>query len=323
MRWLITGADGFAAGHLIPDLLARRPDDDIVALVWDRAPRSRWPAEHPRATVIPGDLTDRNRITDIVRDSGPNRILHLAAASSVAGSWKDPETAYRTNIIGQLHLLDAAGEIQPAPTVVIASSGDIYGPGSGDGSPMPEDTPLRPPSPYAVTKAAQDLQAFQYWTAFGLPTVRLRLFHHTGPGRPPHFVASSFARQAAEIESGLREPVLTVGNLDVARDFTDVRDIARAWQAAALYGRPGEAYNVCSGRATPLRRIVDTLMELIDTEIEIRRDPTLLRPGDIPVLVGDRSRFTETTGWEPEISLETTLGDLLNWWRNAIHNPAS
>ncbi|RLE27700.1 MAG: hypothetical protein DRJ61_17175 [Acidobacteria bacterium] len=184
---------------------------------------------------------------------------------------------------------------------------------------MSESAPLRPLSPYAVTKATQDLQAGQYHSAYGLPTIRLRLFNHTGPGRPPQFVASSFAKQLAEIEAGLHEPVLHVGNLDVARDFTDVRDIARAWRLAALHGRAGEAYNVCSGRPTPIRRILDILLEETGIKVEIQTDPTLMRTGEIESLYGDPSLFTKVTGWQPEIPLEQTLGDLLQWWRKAVN----
>jgi GDP-4-dehydro-6-deoxy-D-mannose reductase len=313
--WLITGADGFVAGHLVPFLLKHQEDTRIFGMVWRDAPSASWPEPHPRLEVLTGELVDAQSIRDAIEQSQPEVILHLAAASSVAQSWQNPEPAYRANVLGQLHLLEAARTLASPPRVIIASSAEVYGRDGHNGQAITEDAPLRPLSPYAVTKATQDLQAFQYWASHGLETVRLRLFNHTGPGRPPHFVASSFARQLAESEAGLRDPVIQVGNLDVARDFTDVRDVVRAWRLAALHGRPGEAYNVCSGRPTQIRSILNTLLAMADVDIEITRDTSLLRTGEIEILFGDRSRFTEVTGWRPDCPLEKTLGDLLDWWR--------
>lgn len=318
MRWLITGADGFVATHLLPYLLEQETDALIFGMVWRDAPQDSWPQPHPNLQILAGELTDSRSIAQVIDQAQPEIILHLAAASSVATSWLDPEPAYHTNILGQLHLLEAARSMKKMPTVVIASSAEIYGRDGHDGKPISEEAPLRPLSPYAVTKAVQDLQAGQYHAAHGLPTVRLRLFNHTGPGRPPQFVASSFAKQLAEIERGLREPVIHAGNLDVARDFTDVRDIAKAWRLAALRGRPGEAYNVCSGRPTPIRRLLDLLLEKTSIEVEVRTDAGLLRTGEIESLYGDRTLFSRTTGWQPEISLEQTLADLLQWWRENV-----
>ena len=318
MRWLMTGADGFVAGHLLPYLLRRETDAAIFAMVWRDAPRSSWPKPHPRLQILAGDLTDATGMSEIVRKAQPEIILHLAAASSVAQSWQDPEPAYHANILGQLHLLEAARSMKNMPRVVIASSAEIYGRDGHNGAAISEQAPLRPLSPYAVTKATQDLQAGQYYAAHGLPTIRLRLFNHTGPGRPPHFVASSFAKQLAEIERGLREPVMRVGALDVARDFSDVRDVAGAWHAAALHGRAGEAYNVCSGRPIAIRRLLEILIEKTGIEVEVRTDTALLRTGEIETLFGDRRLFSKTTGWQPEITLEQTLGDLLQWWREIV-----
>ena len=318
MRWLITGADGFVAGHLLPHLLEQETDAQFFGMVWRQAPQDRWPEDRLRLQVLPGELGDAQNISEVVEQARPEIILHLAAASSVAQSWLNPEPAYRANVLGQLHLLEAARSMKTLPTVVIASSAEIYGRDGHDGKPISEEAPLRPLSPYAVTKAVQDLQAGQYHAAHGLPTVRLRLFNHTGPGRPPHFVASSFAKQIAEIEQGQCDPVIHVGNLDVARDFTDVRDIARAWRLAALHGRPGEAYNVCSGRPTSIRQLLDILLEETDIKVEVRTDAELLRTGEIQTLYGNRTLFSETTGWQPEIPLEQTLTDLLQWWRERV-----
>lgn len=318
MRWLITGADGFVASHLLPYLLAANGDDQFAAMVWRELPSTLWPAPTSRLEILPGDMNDPASVRGVINHAQPAVILHLASASSVAESWQDPEPVYRTNVLGQLRLLEAARQLEPMPRVVIASSGEVYGRDGHDGRPIGEDAPLRPMSPYAVSKAVQDLQAWQYHAAYGLPTVRLRLFNHTGPGRPPHFVASSFARQLAEIELGRREPVLRVGDLDVARDFSDVRDVVRAWRLAALEGEPGAAYNVCSGRATPIRRILDTLVDAATAAVDVTTDPALLRTGEIMSLAGDNSAIAEATGWRPEIPLEKTLIDLLEWWREEL-----
>ena len=184
MRWLITGADGFVASHLLPHLIEQETGGEFFGMVWREAPKTSWPAHHEQLTVLPGELTNAQSVRTVVEQARPEVILHLAAASSVAQSWQDPEPAYQANVLGQLHLLEAARTMETFPKVVIASSAEIYGRDGHDGNPISEDAPLRPLSPYAVTKAVQDLQAYQYWTAHGLPTIRLRLFNHTGPGTP-------------------------------------------------------------------------------------------------------------------------------------------
>jgi GDP-4-dehydro-6-deoxy-D-mannose reductase len=199
---------------------------------------------------------------------------------------------------------------------VVATSAEIYGAVARENQPIRESSPLLPISPYAASKAAQDLIAAQYHRGYNLRTVRLRLFPHTGPGRPPQFAASAFARQIARIERGLDEPVLSVGNLEAVRDFTDVRDVARAYWAAAIRGQPGEAYNVGSGRGVSIRWVIDQRVARSTAEIEIRVDPERLRPADIACLIADTSLFAATTGWKPQIQLEQTMTDLLDWWRS-------
>jgi GDP-4-dehydro-6-deoxy-D-mannose reductase len=248
----------------------------------------------------------------------PDVVLHLAGATSVASSWQQPDRSFQVNAIGTLNLLEALRSLDLEPKVVVATSAEIYGAVCAENQPIREDSPLNPISPYATSKAAQDLIAAQYQRGFNLPTVRLRLFPHTGPGRPPQFAASGFARQIARIERGLDPPVMAVGNLDPIRDFTDVRDTARAYWAAAVRGRPGEAYNVGSGRGVSIREVLDQLIALSDRRIETRVDPQRLRPADIACLVADTTRFAADTGWRPEIPLERTLADLLDWWRSMV-----
>jgi len=318
MKVLITGADGFVAGHLIDYLRRQEPQPEIFALVWARSDPGRWPVEGPGLQILPVELRDAEQVGKLVADILPDRVLHLAGVSSVARSWEDPTGMYETNIIGQLHLLEALRKLPAMPRVAIASSGEIYGREGHGGKPIPESAPLQPLSHYALTKAAQDLQARQYFEVFELPTIRLRLFNHTGPGRPSNFVASSFARQIAEIEMGIRPPLMKVGNLEVARDFSDVRDVVRAWWLAAGAGEAGKAYNVCSGRPTGIGKLLEILLGLSRKQIEVERDPSLFRPGEISVLYGDPSELHADTGWKVEIPLERTLADLLDYWRGTL-----
>lgn len=318
MRVVITGADGFVARYLIEFLQRVDPGDEILAMVWENSPPERWPTAKPGLRVIPIELRNAEQVGKIIEEVHPERVFHLAAASSVSRSWEQPAEIYQINIFGQLHLFEALRRLPEMPRVIIASSAEIYGREGHGGRPIAETAPLRPLSPYALTKAAQDLQAQQYFDVFGMPTVRLRLFNHTGPGRPSHFVSSSFARQIAEIEMGLRPPLMKVGNLRVARDFSDVRDVVRAWRLAAIAGVPGEAYNICSERATKIEDILQILLDQSEAKIEVEIDPSLLRPGEIPILFGDSSHFHADTGWKAEIPLEQTLADLLDYWREEL-----
>ena len=184
-----------------------------------------------------------------------------------------------------------------------------------DEVPIRETNPLRPLSPYAVSKVGQDMLAYQYWMSWKVDSVRTRGFNHEGPRRGPVFVASDFAKQIADIEKGRRQPILCVGNLDAKRDFTDVRDIVRGYWLALEKCEPGEVYNLCSGKAWSIRQVLDHLLGLTKTKIEVRQDPARLRPSDVPVLLGDHSKFTKATGWKPTIPFEQTLSDMLDYWR--------
>jgi len=318
MRWLITGAEGFVGRHLLAHLRLVAPEDEIFALVWQNSPPEIRPKEDKRLHVFPVELRDPSSLEAILPGARPDAVLHLAAASSVVQSWKNPLPMYETNILGQLNLLEALRHLEPMPRVVIASSSEIYGREGQKGKPITEDAPLCPASPYAVTKAAGDLQGHQYFLAFGMPVIRLRLFNHTGPGRPSNFVSSSFARQIAEIEAGKQKALLRVGNLDVERDFSDVRDVARAWRLAAIKGETGKAYNVCSGKAVSIRKILETLLEYSGVGVTVQTDPALLRPSEIPRLLGDAGSFHRATSWSPEIPLKQTLRDLLDDWRQKL-----
>jgi GDP-4-dehydro-6-deoxy-D-mannose reductase len=316
VRVLITGATGFV-GRFVADHLAETdPSAEVWGLVWSGGSR-QLPAS---VTAVSGDLTVRSSLDEAIRTCRPEVVVHLASASSVALSWKDPQRYLETNLAGTISLFEAILGAGLGPRVVIASSAEVYGAVPDDQQPIGEDMPLRPLSPYGESKAAVDLAAQQYSQRSGLDTVRLRLFHHTGPGRPPSFVAASFARQIAAIELGLRPPRLEVGNLEAIRDFTDVRDIARAYPLAAARCPAGSVYNVCSGTGTSIRQLLNRLLRLAELEVEVAVDSKRLRANDIPCLVGDASRFSEATGWRPEINLDRTLGDLLDWWRQHLRS---
>ncbi len=322
MRILITGITGFAGRFLAEHLIERVPEASVWGLVrWDSETEALGPIA-PLIRFVEGDLTDAASLIRALRGAQPEILFHLAAASTVSSSWVTPAEVLQVNAVGQVNLLEALRNLDLAPKVVVACSGEAYGAVPASELPATEDTPLAPVSPYGVSKAAQDLLAGQYAASYAMPIVRLRLFNHTGPRRASRFVASSFARQIAEIEAGQRPPRLEVGALDVVRDFTDVRDVARAYWLAATRGSAGEVYNICSGRPVSIRQLLDRLLAMSEETVEVRVDPGRLRTADIPELWGRFDRFKGATGWEPVIPLEQTLHDLLEWWRREVRRTA-
>lgn len=318
MRALITGVTGFAGSHLADYLLAEQPEVEIFGI---RRWRSRMEnIEHldGRLQLRECDLRDPAAILGVLAEVRPDYIFHLAAQSFVPASWRAPSETLMTNILGQTNIFEAVRVLELDPVIQIAGSSEEYGLVLPDEVPIKETNPLRPLSPYAVSKVAQDLLAYQYFRSYGLKTVRTRGFNHTGPRRGEVFVTSNFAKQIASIEAGLREPVIRVGNLDAQRDFTDVRDMVRAYWLAVSEATPGEVYNLASGRAVTIRELLDQLLALSDTEVEVQVDPDRLRPSDVEILLGDYSKFRSATGWEPSIPLEQTLKDTLDYWRQKL-----
>jgi GDP-4-dehydro-6-deoxy-D-mannose reductase len=316
VRILVTGAAGFVGGHLLAHLRAARPDAELHGLVLP-AGAAAWRAPEG-VRVVEADLEDPAQAARAIEASRPARIVHLAGQASVHRSWADPAGTLRTNVLGVVHLLDAVRQTGLAPAVLVVGSADEYGPAPASEQPLRETAPLRPASPYAVSKVAQAALAGLYGPAGGLRVVTTRTFPHTGPGRGEMFAESSFARQIAEIEAGLREPVVEVGNLDAIRDFSDVRDVVRAYDRLLESGRAGEAYNVCSGRGRRIGELLEALLAASTARVEVRVDPARLRPADVPALVGDPSKLAAETGWQPRIPLEKTLGDLLDDWRARV-----
>jgi GDP-4-dehydro-6-deoxy-D-mannose reductase len=316
VRLLVTGAGGFVGGHLVDFLQAEHPRVEVHGVGLPRGAVSWRP--RPGARMLEADLTDPAAAGAVVEEVRPEAILHLAGQSSVHLSWLDPGGTLRANVLGIVHLLDAVRQAGRRPPVLVVGSAEEYGPVRLGEMPIRETTPLRPASPYAVSKVAQGALALLYGPSGGLRVVLTRTFHHTGPGRGEAFAESSFARQIAEIEAGWRPPVLKVGNLEAVRDFADVRDVVRAYWMLLEKGEAGQAYNVCTGRGRRIRELLDVLLAASSAQVEIRTEPERLRPSDVPAQVGDPSRLRAATGWEPRIPLERSLRDLLDDWRARI-----
>ena len=276
------------------------------------AARAELPAQVRTHQV---DLLDRDRVLSLVREIQPQWVFHLAALSSPAASWDDPAGTIATNAGLEANLLAALVEQKPMPRVVVVGSADEYGRQVGRRRRLDEATPLRPLTPYGVSKVTQDLLALQYHLSHGLPAIRMRPFNHAGPRQAPHFAVASFAQQIARIELGKQAPILKVGNLEARRDFTDVRDIVRAYLLAAEKGKPGEVYNIGSGSAPRLRELVAKLLKMARASITLEVDPTRTRPVEAEVYVCDARRFERLTGWRPRIGLDTMLRDTLEDWR--------
>ncbi len=313
MRALITGINGFVGGHLAEHLLAAG---------WDVAGISSTPtlrlaslAQH--VTLFSIDLMDRNATHTAIEKTRPDAIFHLAAQAHVPTAIADPAGTLTNNMLAQLHLLEAVRALALDPVVVIACTSEEYGAVRPEDIPVGEDTPLRPGNPYALSKVYQDMLALQYYIAHQVRTVRLRLFNHIGPRQSPSYVVAAFARQIAMIERGNQAPIVKVGNLGAHRDFSDVRDVVRAYELAATLCSAGEVYNIGSGEAVEIRAILDTLIGLSTATISVEIDPERFRPVDVPVIACDATRFRSQTGWTPQISLQQSLADVLNEWRHA------
>jgi GDP-4-dehydro-6-deoxy-D-mannose reductase len=306
MRVLVTGASGFVGPHVL------RAVHDAGHEAWgtDRSPRPGSPRHRTC------DLADAGQARAMLAAMRPDAVVHLAGTASVARSFDHPQEVLGNNLLAACNLLEAVrGEPGAGIRVLLVGSAEQYGPVRPDELPVGEAHPQRPASPYAVSKVAQEHLALQYRAAWGLDVVLTRSFNHSGPGQSPDFVLPAIARQIAAAEAGAAEPVLHVGNLDVERDFLDVRDVARAYVLLLEKGESGAVYNVCSGEAVHLRALVDALVSRARVAMRIETDPARFRPADLPALRGDPSRLRQATGWERRIPLATTLADVLDDWR--------
>jgi GDP-4-dehydro-6-deoxy-D-mannose reductase len=271
-----------------------------------------------KITLVELDLRDAKSCYETLDVVRPERIFHLAAQSYVPTSWKAPSETITTNIVGNVNILEAMRELGMDCRVQIAGSSEEYGFVAPEECPIKETNPLRPLSPYGVSKVAQDLLGYQYFKSYGLHTLRTRGFNHTGPRRGKVFVCSNFAAQIVEMERELRAPIVKVGDLTAIRDFTDVRDMVRAYWLGLEHCEPGEVYNITTGNGIVIGDILDTLRGLSDIDITVEQEPERMRPSDVPRLIGDASKFKAASGWEPAIPFEQTLSDILDFWRERM-----
>ena len=311
MRALITGVGGFVGRHLRQHL--EEQGDRVSGLG-----RPADSGDMAAMRLFAADLSDRAAVERIVREVEPEAVYHLAAQSSPAESLSDPWATIGNNLLAQINLFEALLAANLRPRVLVIGSSDEYGRVDPADVPTHEGVALRPLTPYAVSKVGQDMMGFQYFAQHGLPVVRVRPFNHTGPGHDARFVIPSLARQLAQIELGEREPILNVGNLNVERDFTDARDMVRAYRLAVAAGVPGDVYNLGRGHSVRISDMVDELISLCRVPVQTRVDPALLRPTDIPRQEADTRKFTALTGWQPLIPWHTTLSDTLDYWRSRV-----
>lgn len=310
MKALIIGGGGFVGRYLAAECLRQGWDTTVTKL-----PSETVTAEN--CTVCDLDILDFDAVKSLLAKLRPERIFHLAAQSSVAVSWKKPQLTADINIHGSLNVLETVRSLADyAPRMLLIGSGEEYGALPAGVSRVDENVPVHPGNPYAITKAAQNQFGTLYAKAYHMEVVLVRAFNHVGPGQTPQFVVSDFCKQAAEIAGGLREPVMRVGNLSAARDFTDVRDVVRAYVMLAQQGKAGETYNVGSGHAIVIEQLLKEIIRQSGAEIRVETDPAKLRPVELPVVEADIAKLQRDTGWKPEIPLSQTIGETLSYWKS-------
>ena len=309
MRVLITGCGGFIGSHLATRLIGKA---EIFGTVYDFDGTRNIEKIKDRMTVLKCDMSDKESVEAAVEKSKPDMVFHLAAQSFVVPSWQDPEKTFRTNFLGTYYLLEALRKTMPNAKILVACSSAEYGFITEDDIPLREDSQLRPSSPYAVSKIGQDMISYLYAKAYGMKIIRMRLFNTTGPGKT-FDACSDFAKGIADIENGKRKE-LVVGNLEGMRDITDVRDTVRAMILLSEHGEDGEVYNICTGKAHKIGDLLEKLRKMSKTKIDIRVSPDTNRRIDDPLFIGDNKKLSGL-GWKPEIAIEKTLEDTLDYWR--------
>jgi GDP-4-dehydro-6-deoxy-D-mannose reductase len=318
-RVLITGITGMAGSYLAELLLATEPACTIAGTKRQSSSLENLAGIADRVEIFDCDLLDAEDCLDLVETVRPDVIYHLAALSNVLSSWTTPKETIGNNIGMQLNIFDAVRLLKLDPLIQVALSSEQYGRVYPDELPITEKNHFRPLSPYAVSKVAQDMLAYQYHQSYGIKTIRTRTFNHEGPRRPEAFVASNFAKQIAEIEAGIKPPILYVGNLAAMRDWSDVRDIVRAYQLATQYCAAGEDYIIASGISRSVDDILQLLLSFTKATIDVVPDPARMRPSDVEITYGDPAKFVKISGWRPLIPFEQTMKDLLDHWRVKIN----
>lgn len=314
MKGLVIGAAGFVGEYLIKEL-----HNSGIETYATKLPQKKFKSEF--AKVYDLDILDKEAVIDVLYEIQPDYIFHLAAQSSVGVAWKNPLSTVDVNIKGSINVMDAVRDLFYKPRLLLIGSGEEYGHIRPEETPISEDNALRPGNIYAATKACQNMIGSIYSKAYDMDLMMVRAFNHIGPGQASLFVVSDFCRQVAEIENGIKEPVIKVGNLAAKRDFTDVRDVVRAYVKLIQMGKPGEIYNVGSGNAQEIRQILEKIIAMSDQEIKVETDPNKIRPVDVPIIEADITKLNTLTGWKPEIPIEQTIHETLDYWRKNCQVP--
>ncbi len=307
-KGLVIGAAGFVGNYLIEEMVKNGIEAYATKLPHEKL-------ENPNAKVYDLDIMDKDAIVSLLFEVRPDYIFHLAAQSSVGLAWKNPGLTIDVNIKGGVNVMDAIRELFYKPRVLLIGSGEEYGHIQPGETPICEENHLRPGNIYAATKVCQNMIGSIYSKAYDMELMMVRAFNHIGPGQAPMFVVSDFCKQVAEIEKGLREPVMRVGNLAAKRDFTDVRDVVRAYVLLVQAGKAGETYNVGSGNAQAIQEILDLIVSMSQVDIQVEVDPNKLRPVDVPIIEADITKINDLTGWQPQIPLKETIRETLDYWR--------
>ncbi len=318
MKILITGITGMVGSHLAEYILADHPGVEVHGLIRWRSPLDNIRQILPQIQLHYAELRDLNSLIVLLNKVKPEKIFHLAAQSFVTTSFDAPADTLHTNVIGTTNLLDAVRITKIDPTIHICSSSEVYGQVTAEELPIKENNPFRPASPYAVSKTGEDMISLQYFLSYRIKTIRTRMFTHTGPRRGDGFAESAFAKQIAEIEAGIKTDSLKVGNLDSVRTFADVRDAVKAYWLLLEKCTPGEVYNIGGDRTMTIGDMLEMMKGMTTCKINHEVDPALLRPSDVTLQIPDISKFQNATGWKPEISVEQTFQDLLDYHRNRI-----
>lgn len=312
MKSLIIGGAGFVGAYLIRHLKEDLGQEVAVT----KMPQEQ--IDEKGVEIFDLNILEKDSIVDLLRKVEPDYVFHLAAQSSVSVSWKNPQLTIDVNVKGSVNLLEALRELEKQPYVLLIGSGEEYGHILPDETPIQEENLLRPGNIYAATKACQNMLGAIYARAYDLQVMMVRAFNHIGPNQAPLFVVADFCKQVAEIEAGKREPVMKVGNLSAKRDFTDVRDVVRAYAMLIEKGKAGETYNIGSGHAIAIEEILQMILKNSDVDIRVEVDPEKLRPVDVPIIEADTDKVREATGWKPQIALEQTIQETLEYWRKML-----
>ena len=310
MKILITGAAGFVGGHLIKAFAER--GHKLAAIDLGTSPLF----EKYGVVAHQADLLDKAAMLEVMAEEKPDAVVHLAAIANVPFAWEHPAKTMAVNVGGTATLLEALAEAVPGGKILTIGSSDAYGLTAKCGQPLAEEQPCQPQNPYSISKLCAEQLAIQLAGKYGLTVIAARSFNHFGPGQKPGFVVSDFASQVAEIEAGKKEPVLSVGDLSAARDFTYVTDVVAAYAALIEGEAPGGAYNICSGKAIAVQSVLDELLKLSGVQVEVRKDQARLRPSEVPFFVGDNTKLKQAVAWSPQVPFAEGLYKTLEYWRN-------